>query len=102
MPRSHQQYGGWSPGRFIRWAEKMGLQPCKPLPPRCPRAIIHSKATVPTWTILRLSQCPPYGDNRSTIVTSQLPLDQWHHIIGDPTLVDAILDRLVHSAYKNI
>jgi len=39
-------------------------------------------------------------DNRSTIVTSQLPLDQWHHIIGDPTLADAILDRLVHNAYK--
>jgi len=39
-------------------------------------------------------------DTRSTIVTSQLPLDQWHHIIGDPTLADAILDRLVHNAYK--
>jgi DNA replication protein DnaC len=39
-------------------------------------------------------------DIRSTIVTSQLPLDQWHHIIGDPTLADAILDRLVHNAYK--
>jgi DNA replication protein DnaC len=39
-------------------------------------------------------------DRRSTIVTSQLPLDQWHDIIGDPTLADAILDRLVHNAYK--
>lgn len=39
-------------------------------------------------------------DNRSTIVTSQLPLDKWHHSIGDPTLADAILDRLVHNAYK--
>ncbi len=39
-------------------------------------------------------------DNRSTLVTSQLPLDKWHHIIGDPTLADAILDRLVHNAYK--
>ncbi|MCU7860717.1 MAG: IS21-like element helper ATPase IstB [Candidatus Thiodiazotropha sp. (ex Lucinoma kastoroae)] len=39
-------------------------------------------------------------DTRSTIVTSQLPIDQWHHIIGDPTLADAILDRLVHNAYK--
>ena len=39
-------------------------------------------------------------DNRSTIVTSQLPLDQWHHIIGDATLADAIMDRLVHNAYK--
>ncbi len=39
-------------------------------------------------------------DNRSTIVTSQLPQDKWHDIIGDPTLADAILDRLVHNAYK--
>ena len=39
-------------------------------------------------------------DYRSTIVTSQLPLNKWHHIIDDPTLADAILDRLVHNAYK--
>ena len=38
--------------------------------------------------------------NRSTIVTSQLPVDHWHEIIGDPTLADAILDRLVHNAYR--
>lgn len=38
--------------------------------------------------------------SRSTIVTSQLPVDKWHDIIGDPTLADAILDRLVHNAYK--
>ena len=40
-----------------------------------------------------------YG-NRSTLVTSQLPLDQWHQVVGDPTLADAILDRLVHNAYR--
>lgn len=40
------------------------------------------------------------NDYRSTIVTSQLPVDQWHDMIGDATLADAILDRLVHSAYK--
>lgn len=37
---------------------------------------------------------------RATMVTSQLPLEHWHEAIGDPTLADAILDRLVHSAYK--
>ena len=36
----------------------------------------------------------------STIVTSQIPLDQWHEVIGDPTLADAILDRLVHNAHR--
>jgi DNA replication protein DnaC len=36
----------------------------------------------------------------ATIVTSQLPVDNWHDAIGDPTLADAILDRLVHSAHR--
>lgn len=36
----------------------------------------------------------------STIVTSQLPVDHWHEAIGDPTLADAILDRLVHNAHR--
>lgn len=40
-----------------------------------------------------------YG-KKSTIVTSQLPVTAWHEAIGDPTLADAILDRLVHNAYK--
>ena len=37
---------------------------------------------------------------RSTLVTSQLPVAGWHESLGDPTLADAILDRLVHNAYK--
>ncbi len=37
---------------------------------------------------------------RSTIVTSQIPTERWHETINDPTLADAILDRLVHNAYK--
>jgi DNA replication protein DnaC len=36
----------------------------------------------------------------STVVTSQLPLEHWHEIIGDPTTADAILDRLVHNAHR--
>jgi DNA replication protein DnaC len=36
----------------------------------------------------------------STLVTSQLPTTQWHESIGDPTLADAILDRLLHNAHK--
>lgn len=39
-------------------------------------------------------------ERSSTLVTSQLPLDKWHSSIGDATLADAILDRLVHNAYK--
>jgi DNA replication protein DnaC len=37
---------------------------------------------------------------KSTLVTSQLPIDLWHEQIGDPTLADAILDRLVHCAHR--
>jgi len=36
----------------------------------------------------------------STVVTSQLPVNKWHEWIGDPTVADAVLDRLVHNAYK--
>jgi DNA replication protein DnaC len=34
----------------------------------------------------------------STVVTSQLPVAQWHAVIGDPSVADAILDRLVYHA----
>ena len=37
---------------------------------------------------------------KSTIITSQLPVTDWHEAIGDPTLADAILDRIVHNAHK--
>jgi DNA replication protein DnaC len=37
---------------------------------------------------------------RSMILTSQLPVSRWHEQIGDPTLADAILDRLVHNAHR--
>ncbi len=36
----------------------------------------------------------------STIITSQLPISKWHDVIGEPTIADAILDRVVHNAHK--
>lgn len=36
---------------------------------------------------------------RSTVITGQLPRDDWHTFLGDPTIADAVLDRLVHNAY---
>ena len=39
-------------------------------------------------------------NKKSTIITSQLPVKLWHEAIGDKTLADAILDRLVHNAYR--
>lgn len=38
--------------------------------------------------------------NRSTIVVSQLPIENWHSALADPTVADALLDRLVHNAHK--
>lgn len=40
-----------------------------------------------------------YG-NRSTLITSQLPPGKWYEYLDDPTLADAILDRVIHNAYK--
>ena len=40
------------------------------------------------------------NEKSSLIITSQLPVDHWHEAIGDPTIADAILDRIVHRAHK--
>ena len=37
---------------------------------------------------------------RSTLVAAQVPIEKWHEVIADPTLADAILDRIVHNAYQ--
>jgi len=37
---------------------------------------------------------------RSTIITAQLPVVQWHDVIGEKTIADAVLDRIVHNAYR--
>jgi len=37
---------------------------------------------------------------RSTIVSSQLPVSKWHHLVGDPSIADALLDRLLHRAVR--
>ncbi len=47
-----------------------------------------------------LEICEDRYQTRSTILTSQLPVAQWHEQIGDPTLADSILDRLVHNAHR--
>jgi DNA replication protein DnaC len=44
--------------------------------------------------------CEDRHQVRSTILTSQLPVSRWHEQIGDPTLADGILDRLVHNAHR--
>jgi len=36
----------------------------------------------------------------ATLITSQIPVDRWHDLIGEPTLADAILDRIIHNAHR--
>src|SRR5262249_32952003 len=47
-----------------------------------------------------LEICDDRYATRSTILTSQVPVTQWHDQIGDPTVADSILDRLVHNAHR--
>lgn len=47
-----------------------------------------------------LEICEERYERRSTVLTSQFPIAQWHKQIGDPTIADSILDRLVHNAYR--
>ncbi len=49
---------------------------------------------------LFLEICDDRYRRRSTVLTSQLPVTDWHKRIGDPTMADSILDRLVHNAYR--
>ncbi len=37
---------------------------------------------------------------KSTLITAQLPVAQWHDMIGEPTIADAILDRIIHNAHR--
>ena len=55
----------------------------------------HPAATVDEFCTAVLR----YGAG-STLITSQLPLSTWHDVIGEPTFADAILDRIVHNAYR--
>ena len=47
-----------------------------------------------------LEICDDRYQTRSTILTSQVPVANWHAQIGDPTSADSILDRLVHNAHR--
>jgi DNA replication protein DnaC len=47
-----------------------------------------------------LEICDDRYQRRSTILTSQVPVAHWHEQIGDPSVADSIMDRLVHNAYR--
>ena len=47
-----------------------------------------------------LEICDDRYQRRSTILTSQMPVGLWHEQIGDPSIADSIMDRLVHNAHR--
>jgi DNA replication protein DnaC len=53
---------------------------------------------VDDWAMAEI--CDERYQNRSTLLTSQLPVSSWHAQVGDPTVADSILDRLVHNAHR--
>jgi DNA replication protein DnaC len=77
------------------------------------RSLLHRLARIDVlivddWAMAPLSDterrdfleiCDDRYQTRSTILTSQLPVASWHDQIGDPTIADSILDRLVHHAH---
>jgi DNA replication protein DnaC len=65
--------------------------------------IVDDWAMAPMTEIERrdfLEVCDTRYQTRSTMLTSQLPVATWHAQIGDPTIADSILDRLVHNAHR--
>ena len=43
---------------------------------------------------------PLMGDPLTSVFVSQLPVASWHEVIGDPTIADAICDRIIHNAHR--
>ena len=56
--------------------------------------------TLPRYEVLASAGFSNRHGRRSTIITSQLPVKVWYDVIGEKTLADAILDRLVHDANR--
>ena len=67
------------------------------------RLLTASPFTLPALNHARLALLQIMEDRHgkaATIITSQLPVSKWHEYIGDPTLADAILDRITHKAHR--
>jgi DNA replication protein DnaC len=47
-----------------------------------------------------LEICEERYRRKSTLITAQIPVSGWHDLIGEPTIADAILDRIVHNAHR--
>ncbi len=105
MPSSHRRYAEWTPERFRRWGASIGPQ-TEGLVTAILASRPHPEQGFRTWKLNDeqrrdlLEIIEDRYEKRSTIVTSQVPVDHWYDMIGNPTIADAVLDRLVHNAYR--
>ena len=91
-------------------ANRPDIRSSRPSRSKCQKVLCHQgPSTYDDWGLEPLDAAARHDlleileerhGRRSTIITSQLPVDKWHHVIGDPTYADAILDRLVHNAHR--
>ena len=81
-------------GSYLRELEKIRKQAL---------VIIDDFALQPLDALARLSLLEILEDRHgraSTLMASQLPVSSWHEVIGEPTIADAICDRIVHGAHR--
>jgi DNA replication protein DnaC len=90
---------------FVNWLSACGRQ----LSQRLARLARIDVLVIDDWVMAPLTEserrdfgeiCEDRYQVRSLILTSQLPETRWHEQIGDPTVADGILDRLVHNAHR--
>ncbi len=86
--------GAMAEGSFPRWLAKLA---------RADVLLLDDWGLAPLRDADRLDLLEIMEDrygNRSTILTSQLPVSKWHDQVGDPTIADAFCDRLLHNAHR--
>ncbi len=62
--------------------------------------IIYELLDIIEWEMTFMEIIEDRHGKKPTIIASQLPVEAWHEIIGEQTIADAILDRLVHTAHR--
>lgn len=61
---------------------------------------LHELSLSDGWQLLLQCEEEDRHGKKSTIISSQLPVASWYDVIGEETIADAILDRLIHSSYR--
>ena len=117
-PRAHREWGNWPPERLVGWAEKMGPKTAEVVAAILTRRTHPETGRRASLGLMRLAEkysperlesasgraillevLEDRHDQRSTVATSQVPTKTWHEMLADPTVPDAICDRLVHNAH---